>query len=75
MRMYKTSLCAGFSSLEPSLSFFLNGIELPIDHVYWGKFGVNTGVKLESEISNFALRQLQIVLTHQGSKYSYWLIR
>jgi hypothetical protein len=51
----KTSLPAGFSSLEPSLEFCPVGVELPINRVYWGRFGVNTGVKLESEISKFAL--------------------
>jgi integrase len=79
----KTSLIAGFLSLEPSLEFCPVGVELPINRVYWGRFGVNTGVKLENEISKFALMtkasagtpqvktsngRLQIVLTHQGKR-------
>lgn len=65
-----------------SLVFCPVGVELSINRVYLGRFGVNTGVKLESEISKFALMtkasagtpqvktsngRLQIVLTHQGN--------
>jgi integrase len=58
------------------------GVKMPIIPVYWGRFGVNIGVKL-SEISNFALMskasagtpqvklsngRLQIVITHSGKR-------
>jgi integrase len=78
----QTSPRAGFSSLEPSLVFCPSGVNLPVIPVYWGKFGVNVGVK-SSEISNFALMskasagtpqvknsngRLQIVITHSGKR-------
>jgi integrase len=78
----QTSPRAGFSSLEPSLVFCPSGVNLPVIPVYWGKFGVNIGVK-SIEISNFALMskasagtpqvklsngRLQIVITHSGQR-------
>ena len=73
---------AGFSSFQPSLEFYPTGVTPSIIPVYWGRFGVNIGVKL-SEISKFALMskasagtpqvklsngRLQIVITHSGKR-------
>ncbi len=79
----KTSLCAGFSSFQPPLEFCPSGVSLPIIPVYWGRFGLNLGVKSWSDISNFALMakapagtpqvknsngRLQIVITNSGKR-------
>jgi integrase len=79
----KTSLCAGFSSFQPPLEFCPSGVSLPIIPVYWGRFGLNLGVKSWSDFSNFALMakasagtpqvknsngRLQIVITHSGKR-------
>ena len=46
----ETSLLAGFLSFKSSFGFFPVGVELLINHVYWGRFGINNGAKLESKI-------------------------